>query len=62
MSVIDAAMEKINDAWKSASEEKYKDSQETQKDAGQAASDGPSDSDVTDVDFEEVKEEDKEKK
>jgi len=57
---IDAAMEKINEAWKVASEEMYKAEQEAQAggapgaDAGQAAPEGD---DVQDVDFEEVKEE-----
>ena len=58
---IDAAMEKINEAWKAASEEMYKAQQETQTqgaptgDAGsqQAKSSGDT---VEDVDFEEVKE------
>ncbi len=59
---IDAAMEKINEAWKVASEEMYKAQQEAQgaggapgADAGaQGATEGD---DVQDVDFEEVKEE-----
>ena len=59
---IDAAMEKINEAWKVASEEMYKAEQEAQgaggngqADAGaQGAAEGD---DVQDVDFEEVKEE-----
>ena len=56
---IDAAMEKINEAWKAASEEMYKAEQEGQAQgapAGEAqpASEGD---DVEDVDFEEVKEE-----
>jgi len=56
---IDAAMEKINEAWKVASEEMYKAEQEAQgtpeSDAGaEATSEGD---DVQDVDFEEVKEE-----
>ncbi len=59
---IDAAMEKINEAWKVASEEMYKAQQEAQgagaapgADAGaQGAAEGD---DVQDVDFEEVKEE-----
>jgi molecular chaperone DnaK len=60
---IDAAMEKINEAWKVASEEMYKAEQEAQgatsngqPDAGaqDTASEGD---DVQDVDFEEVKEE-----
>ena len=58
---IDAAMEKINEAWKVASEEMYKAQQEAQASgagAGDAAQDGASEGDdVQDVDFEEVKEE-----
>ncbi len=59
---IDAAMEKINEAWKVASEEMYKAQQESQA----AGAEGPADAgdtgategdDVQDVDFEEVKEE-----
>jgi molecular chaperone DnaK len=64
---IDAAMEKINEAWKAASEEMYKAQQESQSagpqpgaDAGAgagASSEGEaSQDDVQDVDFEEVKE------
>ena len=59
---IDAAMEKINEAWKVASEEMYKAEQEGQAqgaptgDAGDAQPKTESD-DVEDVDFEEVKEE-----
>ena len=58
-------MEKINEAWKAASEEIYKAQQESQAggpqpgaDAGAgAAGDGePAQDDVQDVDFEEVKE------
>lgn len=59
---IDAAMEKINEAWKAASEEMYKAQQEAQ--TGGAAPDteatadaGAGGDDVQDVDFEEVKEE-----
>ena len=55
ISAIDAAMEKINSAWTAASEEMYKASQEegaaSAKDAENTADD------VTDVEFEEVKEE-----
>ncbi len=59
---IDAAMEKINEAWKVASEEMYKAEQESQAQGaptgdageGQAKSEGDN---VEDVDFEEVKEE-----
>jgi molecular chaperone DnaK len=55
---IDAAMEKINEAWKVASEEMYKAEQESQ--AGGAGAQGESseantEDDVQDVDFEEVK-------
>jgi len=62
---IDAAMEKINEAWKVASEEMYKAQQDAQggeagpqpgADAGGA--EAGSEDDVQDVDFEEVKEED----
>lgn len=65
IALIDAAMEKINEAWKAASEEIYKAQQESQAggpqpgaDAGAgAAGDGePAQDDVQDVDFEEVKE------
>tara|TARA_R110001632_G_scaffold231685_1_gene370722 strand:- start:14082 stop:15974 length:1893 start_codon:yes stop_codon:yes gene_type:complete len=53
---IDDAMEKINEAWKVASEEMYKAEQEAGADQGQpeeaAASEGDN---VEDVDFEEVK-------
>ncbi|OIQ37289.1 MAG: molecular chaperone DnaK [Bacteroidetes bacterium MedPE-SWsnd-G1] len=59
---IDAAMEKINEAWKNASEELYKAEQEAQ--AGAAGAEGAQDAgagaaedDVQDVDFEEVEEE-----
>jgi len=59
---IDAAMEQINEAWKNASEELYKAQQEGQAaggaeasgDAG-AAGDADAANDVTDVEFEEVK-------
>ena len=58
ISAIDAAMEKINEAWKNASEELYKAQQEnggTPNDptAGDAGAGG--EADVTDVEFEEVK-------
>ncbi len=55
---IDAAMEKINEAWKVASEEMYKAQQEAQAGAGQAGpqADANTEGDnVEDVDFEEVK-------
>ena len=58
---IDAAMEKINEAWKVASEEMYKAQQEAQAqgaptgDAGGEAPKNEGDN-VQDVDFEEVKE------
>jgi molecular chaperone DnaK len=58
ISAIDAAMEKINEAWKNASEELYKAQQENggapnDSTAGDAGAGG--EADVTDVDFEEVK-------
>jgi len=57
---IDTAMEKINEAWKVASEEMYKAQQEAQKaPTGDAGSNGQPKNDgdnVEDVDFEEVKE------
>lgn len=69
IALIDAAMEKINEAWKAASEEIYKAQQESQAggpqpgaDAGAGAGAGatgdgePAQDDVQDVDFEEVKE------
>ena len=55
---IDAAMEKINEAWKVASEEMYKAQQEAGANPGaeQAQPEGSSEGDnVEDVDFEEVK-------
>ncbi|NVK28308.1 MAG: molecular chaperone DnaK [Flavobacteriia bacterium] len=60
VAAIDAAMEKINEAWKNASEEMYKAQQESGGDAGQAGAEESSTSgndgdDVTDVEFEEVK-------
>ncbi|NVK05329.1 MAG: molecular chaperone DnaK [Flavobacteriia bacterium] len=58
IATIDAAMEKINEAWKNASEEMYKAQQEggaeAGPDAGAEASNNDGD-DVTDVEFEEVK-------
>ncbi|MBP9600387.1 MAG: molecular chaperone DnaK [Lutibacter sp.] len=55
---IDAAMEKINEAWKVASEEMYKAEQEGQPQGGPSADAGAKKDgdDVEDVDFEEVKE------
>ncbi len=55
---IDAAMEKINEAWKVASEEMYKAEQEAQAGGATPEAEGAAESDdVQDVDFEEVKEE-----
>lgn len=57
---IDAAMEKINEAWKNASEEMYKAQQEAQADGdaptgeAEAPTEDSSAEDVTDVEFEEV--------
>ncbi len=61
MAQIDTAMEKINEAWKVASEEMYKAEQDAQANGATADAGGeaaPEGDDVQDVDFEEVKEED----
>ena len=55
---IDAAMEKINTAWTAASEEMYKASQEEGA-AAEGTQADPVTDDVTDVEFEEVKEDKK---
>ncbi|MEO9076913.1 MAG: molecular chaperone DnaK [Gelidibacter sp.] len=59
IAVIDPALEKINEAWKVASEEMYKaqDAQDGAQPGPDASQDGQSNegSDVEDVDFEEVK-------
>ena len=56
LAAIDAAMETINTAWQAASEEMYKATQEAEgADAG-ATPDANATDDVTDVEFEEVKE------
>ncbi|WMI64964.1 molecular chaperone DnaK [Aestuariibaculum sp. YM273] len=61
IAVIDPALEKINEAWKAASEEMYKAQAEAQggaqpgPDASQNGQAGDESSDVEDVDFEEVK-------
>jgi len=56
LDAIDAAMEKINTAWTAASEEMYKASQEEGA-AAEGAQEQTATDDVTDVEFEEVKEE-----
>ncbi len=59
ISAIDVAMETINEAWKNASEEMYKAQEGAPQEGGGpegGTADGGSD-DVTDVEFEEVKEE-----
>jgi molecular chaperone DnaK len=58
LAAIDAAMETINTAWTAASEEMYKATQDQQAADGGAAQANPEGAadDVTDVDFEEVKE------
>jgi molecular chaperone DnaK len=61
IAVIDPALEKINEAWKSASEEMYKAQQSQQQQDpsnSEQSSKNPEgkESDVEDVDFEEVKE------
>ncbi|MDG1934664.1 MAG: molecular chaperone DnaK [Flavobacteriales bacterium] len=61
LSLIDSAMEKINAAWTAASEEMYKASQEAGAGAEAGAGEADATDDVTDVDFEEVKEEKEDK-
>tara|TARA_B100001741_G_scaffold298209_1_gene283580 strand:- start:1207 stop:3111 length:1905 start_codon:yes stop_codon:yes gene_type:complete len=58
INAIDSAMENINTAWTAASEEMYKATQEQQgsEGAAQPNAEGGGADDVTDVDFEEVKE------
>ena len=58
VALIDPAMEKINNAWKAASEEMYKATQGDAKDSSKTNNDSSTnaDNDVTDVEFEEVKE------
>ena len=57
LEAIDSSMEKINAAWTAASEEMYKATQENSNSSNDnSKSDGSSDDDVTDVEFEEVKE------
>jgi len=58
LAAIDTAMETINTAWTAASEEMYKATQEQQagEGAAQPNAEGNGTDDVTDVDFEEVKE------
>jgi molecular chaperone DnaK len=60
LDAIDTAMETINTAWTAASEEMYKASQETEANPadGAEASENTTD-DVTDVEFEEVKDDEK---
>ena len=55
LDAIDAAMEKINAAWTAASEEMYKASQEAAGSDKPEDNQEPSSDDVTDVEFEEVK-------
>ena len=56
LDAIDAAMEKINTAWTAASEEMYKASQEGGENPASEGGNTESTDDVTDVEFEEVKE------
>ena len=53
---IDSAMEKMNTVWKAASEEMYKATQDQQAPPSDQPNEKKSDDDVTDVEFEEVKE------
>ena len=55
LAAIDSAMEKINEAWKVASEEMYKATEgKAANGADTGQQDASSSDDVTDVDFEEV--------
>ena len=54
LNAIDSAMEKINEAWKVASEEMYKATEEAKGPDNADQQETPSSEDVTDVDFEEV--------
>ena len=58
LTAIHTAMENINNAWQAASEEMYKATQEAQGAEGGADADANTEGgdDVTDVEFEEVKE------
>ena len=56
IALIDSAMEKMNEAWKLASEEMYKATQKAGANNDQKTEKGSEADDVTDVDFEEVKE------
>ena len=58
LEAIDSAMETINTAWTAASEEMYKASQTEGANPENAGTDDKPSDDVTDVEFEEVKEED----
>jgi molecular chaperone DnaK len=61
LAAIDAAMNNLNEKWQKASTEMYQSAQGTQQQPGQGPEQGPGkqdgkpDSEVTDVDFEEVK-------
>ena len=57
LEAIDSAMETINTAWTAASEEMYKASQTEGSNSENADTDENTSDDVTDVEFEEVKEE-----
>lgn len=55
ISGIDSALERLNKAWEAASQEMYAATQEGQGSAGDQGPSNTSDAEVTDVDFEEVK-------
>jgi molecular chaperone DnaK len=57
---IDSSLTKLNDAWQAASQDMYNAQQQTQNNANpQDNANGKADGEVTDVDFEEVKDEKK---
>ena len=55
LAAIDGAMEKLNTVFQAASQEMYQAQQQSQNGSGESAEGSSSDEEVTDVDFEEVK-------
>ncbi|TVR39204.1 MAG: molecular chaperone DnaK [Cryomorphaceae bacterium] len=59
LAAIDGAMEKLNTVFQAASQDMYQAQQQSQNGDGQSAQGSSSDEEVTDVDFEEVKDDNK---
>ncbi len=57
LQAIDSALEKMNNCWKAASEEMYKATEEQKSNAQKETENSSNSDDVTDVEFEEVKDE-----